>query len=267
MAAPSFLGLPTELRLRIYEYVFAADINARVIENIQHSSGSNGTQALMIPNETMALQNSIPWLRLPLVCRQIYEELQSGILNRKRDRTYIADLEVCNDPSSKVIRSVTWKRIPCTPAEAQHLIINVVTRSGPGPWTEGGPASLARAIYQLLNHTVHLGPRIFRHSLLPEHMSLLDLTINIDIGQNSTPPAIGCNSNVRFNWSLFHGGWQQISRTGFLTGFVDFTSLRSTDGEEHVVPSEYQKVPALPGFWRGYGFQWVSTNIESCPTC
>jgi hypothetical protein len=113
MATPSFLGLPTELRLRIYEYVFAADINARVIENIRHSSGSNGTQALMIPNETISLQDSIPWLRLPLVCHQIYEELQSGILNRKRDRTYSADLEVCNNPSSKVVRSVIWKRIPC----------------------------------------------------------------------------------------------------------------------------------------------------------
>jgi hypothetical protein len=249
----SLLGLPTELRLKIYEHLILADIDCKI--------DSNGTQATLIPHSEYELSASVAWLNLPLTCKAIADELRSLVENSSPlkstpNRTYVMELNVYKVDGRKPIRTATWRRIPCAPTQAQAIIMKVNTSSGPGPWTEGGAASLARALYQLLNYTMHLGPRIFRTALLPEHMVLRELQVDVDVGENCNPPASGCNTDAEINWRLFVGGWRQISRTGFLTGYLETTRLRAKGGEEFEVATEYQKLPALPGYWRGYGFQW-----------
>lgn len=155
---PTLPGLPTELRAKIYDYVLHMDVDCIVLKNIEHVTGSNGTQAVLIPNIRANVRSLIPWLNLQLTCKAIAVEMRSymkgaSFLNVELNRTYALDLEVYhNSVSSKHDRLVKWRSIPCPPTHAKFLVVNVLPRRGPAPWTEGGPASLARAIYQILNH-------------------------------------------------------------------------------------------------------------------
>ncbi|KAK3681529.1 hypothetical protein LTR37_020872 [Vermiconidia calcicola] len=244
----SFLGLPAELRLKIYEYLVHTDINCRILDNVLHTSGCRGTAARLILNPSATLSSSVPWLSLLMTCRDVASELNwfmndAALLNDERNRT-----------------CATWRSLPCKPSQARNVVMNVKARSGSGPWTEGGAASLARALYQMLNHVAHNGPRLERHSQLKEHMRLQELILNIDIGEYTSPPALGCNTFPDFNYALFQGGWTQISKTGFLMGYVGKTLLRSEGKEQMEVATEWQKVPSVPGYWRGYGFQWGVNN-------
>ena len=262
---PSFVGLPTELRLKIYDYVIHADIDCVILKDILHTTGSNGTQAVLVPVPKQNLLCHIPWLNLLLTCNRVAWEMrshmaESSFLNEEKNRTCVLDLDVYHDSeSSKPNRHVTWRSLPCSPSDAQVLVMNVTGRGCPGPWTEGGAASLARALYQLLNHLLHKGPRIVTGHILPEHMVLRELILNINIGENTQQPALGCNTIADYNYRLFVGGWEQISKTGFLSGYLENTKLRGIgeDVSEKDIGVQWQKVPAIPGYWRGYGFQWV----------
>lgn len=151
------MGLPPELRLKIYGYVCHLNIDSTILEDIEHHC-RRGTKATLIPNPKANLNISIPWLSLLLSCRTVHSELKSFMvegtfLGNPLNRIYVLELEVYNKDKKKAIRKAVWRKLPCPPEHAEILNINVVTRTGEGPWTEGGPASLARAIYQILNHT------------------------------------------------------------------------------------------------------------------
>ena len=264
MTSASFLGLPTELRLKIYEYVFHMDVDCTVIQDIKHVTGSNGTQAILVPQLPQRLSAHIHWLNLQLTCKVTASEMKSymgeaAFLNNERSRTYILDVEIYNDiMTSPPKRLVKWRGIPCPPAEARALIVHVKPSEKSIPWTEGGPASLARAIYQIMNHLFHRGPQIITKHLLPHHMRIRDLTINVDIGANVERAATGCNTIAERNWRLLVVGWQQISQTGFLMDYMERTKLCGfgKGGGETDIPVEWRKFPSIPGYWSGYGFQW-----------
>jgi hypothetical protein len=183
----------------------------------------------------------------------------AAFLNNKNNRTYILDLDVyCNNPPIKSNRLAIWRSLPCPPDQVDCLVINVEAKRGPCPWTEGGAASLARALYQLINQLFHRGPQFTLGKRLENYMRLRELVINVDIGTERRPPELGCNTQPTYNWRLFVGGWEQISKTGYLMNYMEKTKLCST-GElvsEKEVPVEYKTVPLIPGFWRGYGFEW-----------
>ncbi len=263
----SLLGLPAELRLKIYDFTLLADVDCRVIDDIDHSKDSNGTHATLIPNPRADLALAIPWLNLLLTCRIISSELrsylrESACLKHNENRTYVLDLKVLGSQVQKPRRTIIWRRIPCAPNEANCLVMNVSTRPEPGPWTEGGPASLARALHQVLNHTVHLGPRMVRDTLLEKHMELQDLLINVEIGSTCSSPAIGCDSDPKFNWGLFKGAWTKVSRTGFLFGYFELIRLKNNENEEVEVRPQWQKVPSVPGHWRNYGYDWGIESLQ-----
>lgn len=257
----TLLGIPVELRLKIYDYCLFHDDIGVAIKDIRHTTGSNGTQAGLIPNPGLKLHRQIPWLNLQSTCHFIHSELKSYMTRSKGKeyRTYVLDLDVyCNKPPVKSNRLVIWRGLPCPPPMAEHLIINVAARQGEGPWTEGGAASLARAVYQLLNQLFHNGPQLVNGKQLTNHMRVRDLTINVDIGTERNPAEIGCNTMPIHNFQLFTSGWEQISKMGTLVNHLEKTRLCST-GElisEKDIMVEYKTVPMIPGFWRGYGFEW-----------
>ena len=233
-------------------------------KDIKHTTGSNGTQAVLIPNQGLRLRRHIAWLNLQLTCRFVATEIRSymsenSFLNDKSNRTYELDLKVyCNTPPLKSIRPVVWRSLPCAPDKVDIVIINVAACEGPGPWTEGGAASLARALYQLLNQLLHKGPRLVAGKRLLNHMRLKELVINVDIGTERSPPELGCNTQPPYNFRTLMSGWEQISRTGSLVNFLERTTLCSTGTLviEKEIEVEYKTVPLIPGFWRGYGFEW-----------
>lgn len=230
----SLLGLPAELRLRIYQYVCHLEINCTILNNIEHYM-SRGIKARLILNQEANLGSNIPWINLSSTCRTIAAELKSymleaSFLNDQMNRIYSLDFEVYNAQSQEAIRKAIWRQIPCPPQHAQILVMNISTSSGFGPWTDGGPASLARAVYQMLNHTCHNGPRMIRRRELSKHMQVRDLIINIDIGGISRPPRSACNTDPEYNYSQFVKAFQQISRAGLLFGYVGNIKVRRADG-------------------------------------
>jgi hypothetical protein len=248
----------------MYDYCIHTDLICVAAKDIKHTTGSNGTQAVLIPNQGLSLRRHIAWLNLQLTCRFVATEIRSymtetSFLNDKNNRTYELDLDVyCNFPPAKSIRPVVWRSLPCAPDKVDIVIINVAAREGPGPWTEGGAASLARALYQLLNQLLHKGPRLVAGKRLSNNMRLSELVINVDIGMERSPPELGCNTQPSYNFRTLMSGWEQISRTGALVNFLERTRLCST-GElaiEKEIVVEYKTVPLIPGFWRGYGFEW-----------
>lgn len=260
----TLLGLPTELRLRVYDYCIHTELVCVAVKDIKHTTGSNGTQAVLIPNQGLRLRRHIAWLNLELTCRFVATEIRSymnetSFLNNKNNRTYELDLDVyCNYAPLKSVRPVVWRSLPCAPDKADIVIINVAARQGPGPWTEGGAASLARALYQLLNQLLHKGPLLAAGKRLPSHMRLNELVIIVDIGTERSPPETGCNTQPSYNFRTLMSGWEQVSRTGALVNFLEKTKLSSIGDlvMEKEIAVEYKAVPMIPGFWRGYGFEW-----------
>ncbi len=143
----SLLGLPTELRLKIYEYAIEIDVDCTIVSDIYHSTGSSGTQAILLPGRDFDPYRHIPLLTLPSTCRTITADLRSSLTRTvsgtcRPDRTYELDVDVENRPGQKALRSVTWRRLPCAPDQAEALVMNVKIVAGTSSWTEGGPASL-----------------------------------------------------------------------------------------------------------------------------
>lgn len=259
----TFLGLPTELRLRIYDFAIHADIDCTILTDIDHTADPRrGTQATLIPNPDAKFSRAVPWYNLKQTCKSVTSELHNfmtdiSFRNDELNRTYILDLAIHNDWMSKPERALRWRHLPCYPTQAQFLVINVITLSGSGPWTEGGPGSLARAVFQILNHLCHNGPRILTKQQLPDHLQIWQLTINVErLGAATMSPAPGCNSDPRFNYALFIGGWEQISRSGHLHGFVENIKLQNHFEGERIMAVEHKSTPEMPGPWRNYGFYW-----------
>lgn len=157
--------------------------------------------------------------------------LESSFLNDQINGVYSLDLHVYND-QKEAIRKAIWRKIPCPPQHAQVLVMNITTTRGDGPWTEGGPASLARAVYQMLNHTCHNGPLMIRRHALRRHMQIKDLVINIDIGGVIRPPRSACNTDPEYNYDQFVKCFQQISKAGLLFGYVGSVKVRRAGDQE-----------------------------------
>ena len=231
----TLLGVPAELRRRIYDYVCHLDIDCNVLGNIEHYC-SRGIKARLIVNPEADLTATISWINLSLSCRKIALELNSFMLerslfNNETNRIYSLDLNVHN-AQKEAIRTATWRKIPCPPRHAQILVMNIKIASGCGPWTDGGPASLARAVYQMLNHTCHNGPRMVRRHTLRNHMQIKDLIINIDIGSVIRPPRSACNTDPEYNYAQFVKAFQQISKAGLLFGYVGNIKVRRIEDED-----------------------------------
>ena len=261
----SLLGLPAELRLKIYDYANHTDINCLVLENVTHTSGpSTGTRAILIRKADANLALSIPWLNLRFSCKSIQSELdafmtKAAFLNAEQNRTYTLDVEIENDDSTiKASRRATWRALPCPASYMQVLVMNVSASSEFGPWTEGGAASLARAVYQILNHLCHNGPQIITRHQLKDHMRFCELIINVDQGTaiKRENVASGCDSNPKFNYSLFANGLCQLARKGYMFGYVEKVKLCSDDGDVQEFAVQDKPDPVVASAWRNYGFGW-----------
>ncbi|KAF2480990.1 hypothetical protein BDY17DRAFT_354821 [Neohortaea acidophila] len=265
MASPnlSFLQLPAELREKIYLLTLLhLDVKCTVLDDIQHSCTTRGTHATLVANPTARLAHHIPWMNLALTCKTIRADLKaiharSSFLAGVENRTYVLDLDIYNGDPSTTIRKAVWRRMPCSPDLVHTLVINVAAQTGNGPWSEGGPASLARAIYQLLNHFCHNGPLLHRETAIPNNIRIRDLIVNIDIGGLMKPPRAGCNVDPRFNYALLLSGFEQISRMGYLFGYVaNIHVCGQGEYAQQLFMVDALGVQAVPGAWKNYGFSW-----------
>lgn len=267
MSQSVLLALPAELRLKIWQYCCHLNVDCKVLDDIVHTcDGRSGTQALLVYNTAISLAAEIPWINLSLTCKAMASEIRSfitdkGYLAADSNCTYIADFNVHNDHGNHVtvrqaIRQLVWRTLPCKPIDVKRVVLNVNVCSGSGPWTDGGAATLARALFQIMNHLVHLGPTLRPKHPLPPRLKLKELVVNVDIGIDSAMPRIQCSREAQINFDIFIACWADVTRIGFMYGCVERANVvvDNTVVVETIV--ENKLTPMRAGRWRGWGFLW-----------
>lgn len=259
----SMLGLPRELRLQIYEEVFALDLDHTVL-NEWKDTHSAEKGFVSIPSLT-GQRLQIPWLNMMLTCRSIAYEirarmLESSFLDDPKNRTYILDLEATK--GGITLGATTWRRLPCAPSQCHILQVYYNASRGFQAWGDGGPHGITSGLYQNLNHLVHCGPRLDSRYLLPKPMHIKELRITIE--SRDVPDEEDEQAHYRLSdrdtnpeTTLYALGTivGQIVRTGVLRGFVDRICLFCDDKRLEWYPEDSEG-NGIPEYWNRYGFDW-----------
>ncbi|CAK4030206.1 Hypothetical predicted protein [Lecanosticta acicola] len=259
----SLLGLPRELRLQIYEEVFALDLEHAILDQWTdtHSAEKGFVSVPDLTSETLC----IPWLCLKLTCRTIAFEIrarmrQNSFLEDAEKRTYTLDLEATR--RGVALGTTTWRRLPCAPQQTEYLHAFYNASRGFQAWGDGGPHGITSGLYQTLNHFVHCGPRLDSRYLLPKPLHLKELRITIE--SRGVPDEEDEHAHYRLSerdtnpkTTLYSLGTivGQIKRTGVLRGFMDRIVL-ACDEEQLVWYAEDAEGNGIPEHWNRYGFDW-----------
>ncbi|KAJ6487945.1 hypothetical protein C8R45DRAFT_262011 [Mycena sanguinolenta] len=175
LQAPSpLLGLPTELRLQIYEAVVDLPVDCQVARRNRNKPPVQAAPAL-----------PIPWLSLMLVCKTITEELR-----HLHTSTYELELDNLDKRyrRRRIADEVTWRRISCPPSRVRTLQANLVLHIGTKFWGCGGPCAILSELYQVLNCFIHNGPSLIRATPLVNHIHLSTLIIEVSLKDPDPDP-------------------------------------------------------------------------------
>lgn len=140
-AQASLPGLPRELRLQIYQHVFALDLDCTILEawKDEHTQ-AHGFRSVPELNPNARLV--VPWVNLMLTCKDFAIELQScmsekAFLKSEQKRTWSLDLEAKR--GGMTLGHTTWRHIPCHPKQLRVLEASYNTKRGFQAWGDGGP--------------------------------------------------------------------------------------------------------------------------------
>ncbi|KAJ6488006.1 hypothetical protein C8R45DRAFT_1213964 [Mycena sanguinolenta] len=259
LQAPSlFLGLPTELRLQIYDGVVHLPLDCQVARRIRGQPPAQAAPAL-----------PIPWLSLMLVCKTITEELRH--LKASEDTTYELDIDLDNSAYGSIAKTVTWRRIPCPPSSVRTLQANVALHFGTYFWGDGGPTPILSQLYQVLNCFIHNGPLLVRGNPLLKCIRLSTLIVQVSVRgpdpeerrvQRHSPyrKAIVDKQKKRHRREL-EKYISEVVQRGLLSGAVDKIVCRWAAGEfdddDKVTEWEVSKQEIGDmSEWNRYDFEW-----------
>jgi hypothetical protein len=155
----SFLDLPAELRLDIYDATLDANIDVPWLSNSQHHDAR--------PGETF----TIPWCNLMLVCRQLSVELRDHMKDTtekgSKYNTWVLRLQYDYEANLPV-----QMRLPCSPSRLKTVHINMPHLSG-----IGHSRRTPHTLDQLLSLLVRFGPRLNREKELAKTLRFQELII------------------------------------------------------------------------------------------
>ena len=122
----SLLGLPEELRLQIYQHVFALNLAYPVLQFWQRFPKLNPDARLVVP-----------WINLMLSCKTLAIELRSFMsektfLNDDNNTTWFLELEA--RIGGRQLGRTTWQRLPCPPEKVRILETSYNAKSGFHAW-------------------------------------------------------------------------------------------------------------------------------------
>ena len=263
----SFLGLPVELRLRIYQCVVEIDVDHVVLPKITTREGRrHGYRAHFDPNEYTALITQLPWINLKKTCKIIEAELASfmsakSFLDNRSNREYVLDLDLYSDDRFEFV-SATWRKVPCPPNHAQCITINVIdTAKAPlttpegSTWnraTFGSPyAAGCRILFQLVNHICHNGPCIIRKHRLSKYMRVQEVAFNLW----STSAPVGSGA-PQFDSDEFINALTNVVQQGTFHGYVETVTINSARTCQPVVMQICPRKAYLESAWNMHGFGW-----------
>lgn len=160
----SFLGIPRELRMKIYDYVF--DFNIEYTPPCGYGFRADARLQLS-------------WLNLMLTCATTAGEIRSimdtaAFSVGQANTSYELDLQC----SKFTLTSTKWTKIPCTPSRVQDVIVHFNAVFLYRFWCDGGPMTIVSELYQTLNLLIHCGPTLDSRRPLPQLMKLRQIVIH-----------------------------------------------------------------------------------------
>lgn len=176
-SSATLLGLPSELRLSIYDHVFQQQLNVRPIDGFRlerhYPPSPHGLQGSFVRVTDVSTQQEnfvIPWLNLTLSCKAVAQEIQQHLespsfLHLDINYTFELDLTPATGVETNSLIVAAWRRIPCPPQGMRKLVIH-----------NNGAAA---AIIPALNLFLHCGINMDRKRPLTEHLTLDDLVVNV----------------------------------------------------------------------------------------
>ncbi|KAF7351183.1 hypothetical protein MSAN_01549200 [Mycena sanguinolenta] len=252
LQSPSLLlGLPTELRLQIYDGVVHLPIDCRVATGDSHRQHALWRQP---PAAQLAPVLTIPWFSLMLVCKTITEELRD-YLYTSGNTTY--ELEIDNT-------DLKWGSV-------RILQANLALHFGTGFWGCGGPNPILSQLYQVLNRFIHNGPLLARRSPLVNHIHLNTLIVQVCVrdpdpeerraqGLKPYGKAMVDDQKKQHRCDLQRYVSEVVER-GLLFGAMDKIVCRLAEGEfdDKDKVREWEVSSKEIGDmteWEQYGFEW-----------
>lgn len=280
----TLLGIPSELRLHIYDFVL--DENASGWTFCYKDSRGLTTQIRRHPEDAAA--PCFPWLSLLLTCSRISRELKEHMMLASADadaawtnaitNTTVPTLgrrgtyEMSIEADYRSLVRMTWSSISCPPSECRALTVHMTLPQDVSFWGDGGPAPIVRELYQTLNKVLHCGPRLDANTPLshPMFLELLVVVVTVESGSGVKSQHTSTEEARRALQSLW-GIVGQLEDTGLLNGLVRRIVLGTNAApgfdqgqiEGEVMVSQRKKPGKVPPYWSGYGFEWGITGSTS----
>jgi len=276
----TFIGIPRELRLRIYDYLRHSPIEYQVLKGFNDDFTNGGFSAKPIRAEDQHLY--LPWLNVALTCRPLAHEIQSSLISSPasatagedaerrgesadHDRTYTLSMELIRQGQ---VGQVTWTTIPCAPSDVKTLVVTCNADSKTRFWGDGGPMGIVRSLYQTFNLFLHCGPNFNATRPLPARIRLQELVVVMAVAERKNR-----QDGEEMSWSHPYRSMKSIlwtlEGTGLLSGYVeklrivgegdrvqDKLVVRQGGVVQDELVVQQGVVGRVPQRWAGYGFQW-----------
>lgn len=280
----SFLGLPSELRLKIYDHVldFDRDKPEALVPfpdpekddwRFKYNSFHLLSDGFETEIQRRYIGQSLPrisWLSLQSTCRTVYHELRSHVLGPEKgqahDSAHTYALSILGGKGR--LQGLHFTSMPCPPQDCRILRARISLRGSgimPRFWGDGGPMPIVRELYQTLNRFLHCGPRLDAAKSLPHPLKLekLVVTTYVEEGEDNGLPE---EYRARWNERTFDEVYRllrQLENTGLLQELIEQICVYADDGEGkaprvigEIAVRDLQKEGKVPDLWNRYGFQW-----------
>ncbi|KAF8138075.1 hypothetical protein K438DRAFT_725573 [Mycena galopus ATCC 62051] len=268
MSSSLLLGLPTELRLKIYDDVVDLPLDCKVDRRKPRTETAPPPDNTGVSPTRQCL--CIPWLDLLLVCKTIANELQHHV-RTSGNTTYKLEVDNPRTYYNLSNTAVTWRRIPCPPSSVRTLEAKLAFTSDPRFWGGGGPLGILSALYQVLNCFIHNGPVLSRGSPLCEHLHLNMLVVQLCVIKPDPETQLAQAAVLQRKKWLRRNLKQyifQVVHRGVLFGAVDKIVYQSEDdnGDDEVTEWDvYQKTIGDMTEWNRYNLAWGVPGSSSLP--
>ncbi|TRX90607.1 hypothetical protein FHL15_008580 [Xylaria flabelliformis] len=256
-----FLGIPRETRQHIYDYVILSDLNYEAVKLYKDGSSNYGTATVMYRNPIEVL--TVPWVNLLLTCKYINTEMGAYmsspvVLGDEANRTYT--MVVCGTGRG-FLRSSSWQKIPCSPSNVEHILVNIHIDCGSRlrrirTIGNGGPTPIVRQLYQTLNLLLHNGPILSRAAPLQQPLKLKNLDVHVTVTSDGIPDTPSPADNG-IKWCL-----KTLKNVGLLQGYVDRVHIHDENGHTDLAIEAVDNA-GVPASWDRNGFEWGQNHSQS----
>ena len=259
-SSASLLGLPSELRLKIYDLVCQQQLDVRPSNGFKlerhyppHPNGLQGSYVKVIHVRTRHACFAIPWLDLTLSCKALSQEIKEHMeslsyLNIDASRTLEMDLKPASQGECVSLVDVVWRKLPCPAQDVRRLIVHNY--------------GAATTIMTALNIFLHCGISMDPRRPLTQHLDLGELMVNVLSSHalaipEQTPGFDPVDEQARSKLEFEHtyAALSNYHQMGKLAGYI--RNIRVCGGDQ------YGEITVVKPFKAGYNsFRWGLSEVH-----